>query len=114
MAALLGNEPNHSILTDSTINTTLSTGRTDIRLSLLPFLSVEPVNNFTVQANSFSFGKVALTFARFHSSRLQLSSFKMAMPSCWKFFLVDDHSYLSCNDNKNSLRYRLQNSLLKC
>ena len=36
------------------------------------------------------------------------------MSSGLKFLLVDDHFFLSCNNNKNSLRHRLQNSLLKC
>ena len=103
MAPSSGIEPHHSILSDSTSNTTLSTGRINVRLSILPFLSIEPINNFTVRTNPFSSGKVSITFASFHSFRLQLLSFKMAMSSCWKFLLVDDHFCLSFSHNKNSL-----------
>ena len=114
MALSLGIEPHHSLSSDQTSNKTLSTGRTNVRLSILPFLSIEPINNFTVQINSFSPGKLSITFASFLSFLLQLASFKMKMSSCWKFLLVDYHFCLSCNDSKNSLRHRLQNSLLRC
>ena len=114
MAPSLEIEPHHSALSDSTSNATLSTGRTNVWLSILPFLSIEPINNFTGRTKPFSSGKVLITFASFHSFCLQLSSFKMTMSSCWKFLLVDDHFCFSCNDNKNSLHHQLQNSLLKC
>ena len=114
MAPSSGIELHHSVSSDSTNNTILSTGRINVRLSILPFLSVEPTSNFTVRTNHFLSGKVLITFASFHSFHLQLSSFKITMFSCWKFCLVDDHFCLSCNNNKNSLRHRLQNLLLKC
>ena len=114
MAPSSGIHPHHSTSSDSTSNTTLSTGCTNVRFSILPFLSIEPTNNFIVRTNPFSSGKVSITFESFHSFCLQLSSSKMTMPSCWKFLLLDDHFCLSCNNNKNSLRRRVQNSLLKC
>ena len=87
----LGMEPHHSALSDSTINTILSTGRTNTWLSILLFLSVEPINNFTFRTKAFSPGKVSITFESFHSICLQLQSFKMTMSSWWKFLIVDDH-----------------------
>ena len=77
-------------------------------------LSNEPINNITVRTKPFSSGNVSIIFAIFHSFCPQLSFFKMTLSFCWKFLLVDDHFCLSCNDNKNSLRHRLQNSLPKC
>ena len=113
MVPLLGIEP-HLTLSNSTSNTALSTACANIRLSILPFLSNEPINNITVRTKPFSSGKVSIIFAIFHSFCPQLSFFKMTLSFCRKFLLVDDHFCLSCNDNKNSLCYRLQNSLLKC
>ena len=113
MVPLLGIEP-HSTLSNSTSNTALSTGCANVRLPILPFLSNEPINNITVRTKPFSSGNVSIIFAIFHSFCPQLSFFKMTLSFCWKFLLVDDHFCLSCNDNKNSLRHRLQNSLIKC
>ena len=112
MAPSLGIESHHSTLSDSTSNMTYQLV-VQMFNSILPFLSIEPINNLTVPTKLFLSGKVLITFLSFLSFRLQLSSFKMAMSSCWKFLLVDDHFCLSCN-NKNSLCHRLQNSLLKC
>ena len=91
MAPSLGIQPHHSTLSDSTSNTILSYGCTNVRLSILPFLSTEHINNFTVRTKPFSSEKVSITFASFHSFCLQLSSFKIIMSSYWKFCLVDNH-----------------------
>ena len=83
MAPSFGIEPHHSPSSDSTSNTTLLTGQTNVRLSILPLLSIEPINNFTVQTNPFLFGLVSTTFAfaGFHSFCLQLSSSKTTLSS---------------------------------
>ena len=103
-----------STLSDSTSNTTWWTVYKNVRLFILPFLSNEPINNFTVRTKPFLPGKISITFASFHSFRLQLSSFKMTISYCRKFYLVDDHFCHSWNDNKNSLCHQLQNLLLQC
>ena len=113
MVPLLGIEP-HLTLSNSTSNTALSTACANIRLSILPFLSNEPINNITVRTKPFSSGNFLIIFAIFYSFCPQLSFFKMTLSFGWKFLLVDDYFCLSCNDNKNSLRHRLQNSLIKC
>ena len=103
-----------STSSDSTSNTTWWTVYKNVRLFMLPFLSNELINNFTIRTNSLLPGKVSITFASFHSSRLQLSSFKMTISYCRKFLLVDNHFCHSWNDNKNSLCHQLQNLLLQC
>ena len=72
MAPSLKIEPHHSPSPDSTSNTTLLFGCTNIQLSTLPFLSIEPINNFPVRTNPFLSGKVSTTFASFHSFCLEL------------------------------------------
>ena len=103
-----------STSSDLTSTTTWSTGHQNVLLFILAFLSIEPINNFTLRINPFLPGKVSITFASFHSFRLQLSSFKMTISYCRKFVLVDDHFCHSWNDNKNSLCHQLQNLLLQC
>ena len=103
-----------STSSDLTSNTTWSTGHQNVWLFILAFRSIEPINNFTVRTKPFLPGKVLITFASFHSFRLQLSSFKMTMSCCRKVLLVNDNFCHSWNDNKNSLCHQLQNLLLQC
>ena len=66
---------------------TLSTGRTNVWLAIIPFLSIEQINNFTIWTS--------ITLVSFHSFCLQISSFKMTMS--WNTMTSADLISLSQN-----------------